>query len=472
MSDEDIINIFNRLKARGADFNARNNKGETPLHIAVRRNLTRIDSEGKALIGGAVFVLMEHFAAISELANNKNQTSVGIAQRTVFSTDVDVDGDANYQMVKFRDYIKGSGIHCAIEGRNVDYFNQLLTPQQLSEKHPILQTPIECMQKLLKDYEDIKYLRTPRQWYRNRQLKKMLRLALDYVLNNIRDEVLAKRSVSEASWNLLNQFSSEVLEESLWRSVVEDPTGFMFGLLKENTPENYVNIKLTISRMREKDEGSRSFRMLPVRSDYVSFTEVAPESSGQFGGPSFVQQAQRQQAPSLRESAGVNNPVAEWARTDGKVETFNPTWLPHIIPNSEKRIDERFIDHLLGLREGWKCLFSAAINSEVKIQSDERLYCFMKVLTCLELSAKHLSASSEVIQDLAAMMKGINNREIQQILIDAFRDANPRPRNLTAKLSEFAQISEHGLSFENAILKALVAKIQVAMADARVHDFQ
>jgi hypothetical protein len=152
MLDGEIERIFQRLKELGADFNARNNAGDTPLHIAARRNLTRAmndESVGMKITGGAVFILLDSFGAIPELPNGNGEIPFDLAEG----------------MYTLRTYLdrQATVLHKWIAKRNSTAFFDRLDVERLSQEHKLFGTPVEYIQKLLKDYEDIKYLRTPRQ---------------------------------------------------------------------------------------------------------------------------------------------------------------------------------------------------------------------------------------------------------------------------------------------------------------------
>jgi len=168
MPDAEIIKIFNYLRTAGADFNAKDGKGNTPLHIAVI-------SWEKSRVKNAIRLLLT-FNVSPSLANNALRLPRYLLPMS--------ENALRDEIIR-----KESMGHGAIECRNLESFETVLNdyrngfqPSFIEKDGVFNNTPIQHLQNLITKYNSEPwYKHSPRQWSRQQILIQMLEIYFRYL---------------------------------------------------------------------------------------------------------------------------------------------------------------------------------------------------------------------------------------------------------------------------------------------------
>ncbi len=194
MTDVEMSLIFNALKNLGADFDAKDGNGNTPVHIALRRKLWSV--EDGQLKGSALCLLMNQYEASVNIANNKLQDPLLFLSTTKSINDFPSQTQAVRRVLEE----KRSPLHCAIACHSVEAFRDGLYPEgrysrsnidfakgreNVAKEDPVLGLPIQHLQKLIDAYESEKRVHSPREWWHHRKLRQMLALFLAHLIKRI-----------------------------------------------------------------------------------------------------------------------------------------------------------------------------------------------------------------------------------------------------------------------------------------------
>jgi len=357
LSDDIVCSVFKRFQAFGADFNTRDAAGNTPLHIAARQKLVRLEviawSASSTVDGGAFQLLISKFGAIPELANNKLQT-VSDVRLSDFLGSVEQE---RYLALKI------SPLHEVIERRDVKEFERLVKLNiGINNQHPQLKTPLQHLQSLIQQYEAEKKWHNPFQWHRNNQLKKMRDLLLNVPV-----------PVQSAGVDVFSPFAAG-------------------GFSADNSSTKVA--RSTSGKPNSDDERLGS----GFDDDFGSYSPPISQPAKKINGFKELDRC------------------ITLAETKGIQFVLDYRWIESIFSKEKKGASKAvgaLIDRCLNLHRAWITLFAQAVNPNVQIDRNARQYLCEKVLRYLNNIVIKPGISEEergeLVGEFAQVMKDIHS---------------------------------------------------------------
>ena len=184
--------LFLYLKENGADFNAKDNNGNTPLHYAAKHQLDTATIE----------LLINEFGCAPERVNNAGDNAADLAYSA------DSPSRSLFALNKGE-----SKLHAAIEKRDVEAFSARLaqTPplnELVQERGNV--TPLKRIHQLIKENNQFS---NPRRWWKNRALKTMQRLYTKHIQTDSHTLAVESAYAKSTNKNLPEPEIRRALEE-------------------------------------------------------------------------------------------------------------------------------------------------------------------------------------------------------------------------------------------------------------------